>query len=58
MKELKVRKNEIGTYLEILINDYNNFIRNPKFYGKEAYEYLRSLKIEIADWRKFASKEV
>ncbi len=57
MREYKVRKNEIGTYVEQLINEYNNFIVKPKFTGKEAYEYLKGLKIEIAETRKMMKRE-
>lgn len=56
-KEYKIKEEYKGTYLEELINTYNNFINKPKFYGKEAYEYLKSLKIEIAETRKQMKRE-
>ena len=52
MKELRVRKNEVGDYTEVLIKEYNNFLQRPRFYGKKANEYLKSLRIEIAERRK------
>lgn len=55
---MKLEKKYKGTYLEVLINSYNDFNENPKFYGKEAYEYMRSLRIEIAQVRKQVNKEL
>jgi hypothetical protein len=48
MKEIKIRKNEVGTYLEDLINTYNIKIIT----GKTTYEELKSIEKEISERRK------
>lgn len=55
---MKLEKKYKGTYLETLINAYNDFNEHPKFYGKRAYEYMKSLRIEIAEVRKQLNKEL
>lgn len=55
---MKLDKKYKGTYLEKLINAYNEFEEHPKYYGKEAYEYMRSLRIEIAQVRKQVNNEL
>lgn len=57
MKKYKLEKKYEGTYLEVLINEYNNFIDKPKFFGERAYNYMRSLRIEIAEVRKQIKRE-
>ena len=56
--KMKLDKKYKGTYLETLINTYNNFQDKPKYYGEEAYNYMRSLRIEIAQVRKQVNKEL
>lgn len=51
MKKYVMRKEYEGTYLGDLINEYNNFIDNPRYFDN-AYLYLKSLRMEIADIRK------
>lgn len=57
MKKYKLEKKYEGTYLETLINEYNHFMEHPKFYGERAYNYMRSLRIEIAEVRKQIKRE-
>ena len=53
MKKLEARKNEKGTYIEDLINQYNNNIEA----GKTNYKSYQSLKKEIAERRKLLKKD-
>jgi hypothetical protein len=48
MKPYIVRKNEIGTYLEALINEYNSRIGD----GVTTYETLKSFRKSIAERRR------
>lgn len=56
--KMKLDKKYKGTYLETLINEYNDFQDKPRCYGEEAYNYMRSLRIEIAQVRKQVNKEL
>lgn len=55
---MKMLEKYKGTYLEVLINTYNEFEAHPKFYGERAYNYMRSLRIEIAQVRKQVEAEL
>lgn len=45
---MEIKKNEIGTYIQVLINDYNKRATD----GKTHFEILNSLKKEILNRRK------
>lgn len=48
MERLKVRKNEVNTYIEELINEYNSRIND----GETRYLTMKCLRKEIAERRK------